>query len=141
MTPEMIQNEISRLPNLPYRFSKNDRSFPESVFIMGGQSSEPVDDFPRISRRCWNSFDELIDLSKKEKLSEDDKYRLVSLFSSIKRKCDYSVKGFITRKEQLSYLQKLDENQLTEIEEEINAYKLARSLYKLYSKKPTGNYY
>lgn len=81
---------------------------------------------------AFNYNVEMQEIYRKSTLEEADKYRIVKLLKLVQNMCDYRKSGLFTLAQQEKYLSELNDEQLEEVSEQVEMYKLARSLYKDY---------
>ena len=127
MTARELENELSRLPRLLYFCSLNDLDYKR--LVLGRFESGPLEECSSIPTTLENKLEELLDLFDKSELSEDENRVFVDCYRRILNWCNHFQR---TAKEQLRFLEKLNENQLNEIEQQVKAYQHARLLNRYY---------
>lgn len=130
MTVSQIIKEINNLPNFLYIYW-NPSDAKDHMVILGGQSCLSSDtDSDMVPAFNYNV--EMQEIYRKSTLEEADKYRIVKLLKLVQNMCDYRKSGLFKLAQQEKYLSELNDEQLEEVSEQVEMYKLARSLYKDY---------
>lgn len=130
MTVSQIIKELNHLPSFLYIYW-NPIAENNYKVILGGQSCQQKTDHTGIISATHYNYD-MQKIYKKKTLDEADKYALVKALKHIQNLCDYRDPELYTLAKQEEYLNKLSSEQLEEIYQQIEMYKLARSLYKDY---------
>lgn len=132
MSIDEIIEELSKLPKLLYHYYPNDVEHHSCFIILGGHSGQLVDRMPEGIRLYEKRLLDMISIYEKNTMDEEDKYSFVDSYSFINSNCGYSIRAINKINEQRQYLEQLDIEQLSDISEQIEMYKLARSMYKDY---------
>ena len=75
---------------------------------------------------------EMLEIYKKDTLTDSDKYMLGKRMHTLQRMCDSRKEGLHTKEEQEKYLSSLTPEQLDEIVEQIEMFKASRLFYRNY---------
>lgn len=130
MTVSQILKEINVLPNFLYIYW-NPSDEKDHMVILGGQSCPSKDTYPNmIPVSHYN--EEMQEIYRKGSLEDADKRKMVKLLKHIQNMCDFRRTELFTLAQMEEYLSDLSAEQLEEISEQIEMYKLARSLYRDY---------
>ncbi len=127
MTAIELENELSRLPRLLYFCSLNDLDY--KCLILGRYESGPLEEWSSIPITLEHKLEVMLELFDKRQLSEDENRAFVDCYRRILNWCNHLQR---TAKEQLRFLEKLNKNQLNEIEQQVKAYQHARLLKRYY---------
>lgn len=123
---EMYQHNF---PNLAYKYLSDDGVY--HVVILGANSC-PVKKNIENLLSVVHVTTEMLEIYKKDTLTDSDKYMLGKRMHTLQRMCDSRKEGLHTKEEQEKYLSSLTPEQLDEIVEQIEMFKASRLFYRNY---------
>lgn len=119
---------INRLPNYLYLFCGDDGIH---RVILGGYSCRLQDEYTDLNY-CERYFSEMQEKYERDNLTENEKIRIATCMHKIQSACDYRHSKLDSIKQQEEYLSNLDAEQLKEIYDQVQMYKVAREYYRDY---------
>lgn len=129
MTARELEDELSRLPRLLYYYNRNGLYY--TPVILGRNENGPLEAWTSIPSTLEHKIEIMHELYEKSELSEDEKRIFVDCYCRISNWCKRLQRS---AREQLHFLEELDDKQLKDISKQVKMYQCARSLYNSYSR-------
>lgn len=124
-----LVEEISKLPNFYYEYDGKDAR--THMVILGGISCKKSDSI-EAWQNCGMYFERMKTIFAKEELTERDEKELANSMHKIQVLCEARLEGIYSLKEQADYLNKLQREELEQLENQVEMYKAARQYYRKY---------
>lgn len=126
MTISQIIKELSVLPNFPYIYW-NPKDEKEHIVILGGQSCPATDENQDLIAGL-HIAEEMQKIYANGSLDKNNKNTIAKLLKRMNHLHYFRKSGLLTLAQQKNFLSELSTEQLAEISEQVDMYKLARNL-------------
>lgn len=121
-----ILSEIKKLPNLGYRYYKDNGT--PCLVVLGGESCPPSDDY-RFGESIIHHHCEISRLYEMKPFSDDIKDAIVYRMKKMRSACDTRKYGTHTPTQQAAYIDALSPDEHQQIEEQVLMYKECHEIY------------
>lgn len=117
------------LPNFGYVIYRDDGG--QYVVILGGQSALKVENCCFLENICRRN-EQMKHIYRQDNLSDSDKTELAKLMRKMFSLCDAREEHLYTREEQATFIEKLTQNERSQLEMQIQMLKDCRNFYREY---------